>query len=64
MLAMLWLQRGNSQEANKWGEMAWRLLDNLGHLSNIEKKSGFKLERMLGNIGRLGGSGEGKKWRK
>jgi hypothetical protein len=63
MLAMLWLQKGNSHEANRWGKMAWGLLDDLGHLGTTEKKLGFKLERMLGSIGRLGGKGEGKKWR-
>jgi len=64
MLAMLWLQKGNVQEAEKWGKIAWELLDDRGHLGITEKKMGFKLERMLGSIGRLGGNGEGKKWKK
>lgn len=66
MLAMLYLSKGDRKTAEKYGEMAWRLLENLGFLGEGEKKEGFGLERLLEGIGGLGGDGResGRGWRR
>ena len=62
MLAMLYMETGETQKAEVYGKKAWQLLADLGFLGVGEEQPGFTLERLLGNIGGLGG--DGGKWRR
>lgn len=62
MLAMLYLEKSERANADKYGRMAWELLGKLGYLGVGGEMGEFSLEVLLGNIGGLGGKGEG--WRK
>ncbi|KAH7066402.1 hypothetical protein BKA63DRAFT_585461 [Paraphoma chrysanthemicola] len=66
MLAMLYLEHGDRKSAEKYGRLAWGLLGDLGFLGVGEEKDRqkFTLERLLGNMGKLGGDGSGGKWKK
>ncbi|KAH7092412.1 hypothetical protein FB567DRAFT_614340 [Paraphoma chrysanthemicola] len=66
MLAMLYLEHGDRKSAEKYGKLAWGLLGDLGFLGVGEEKDRqtFTLERLLGNMGKLGGDGSGGKWKK
>lgn len=57
MLAMLYNSRGDTKKAEEYGRMAWDLLADLGFLGVGEEMPRFTLERLLGNIGGLGGEG-------
>ncbi|OAL45774.1 SET domain-containing protein [Pyrenochaeta sp. DS3sAY3a] len=62
MLAMLWLEKGDREKAEMYGEMTKRLLGDLGFLGVGEEREAWSLETLLGNMGAMGG--EGKPWRK
>jgi hypothetical protein len=63
MLAMLWLEKGDRGKAHKYGKMAWRLLGDLGYLGVGEEVPRFSLDKLLKNIGGMGGDGKGKMWK-
>jgi len=58
MLAMLWLEKGDKEKAEAYGEKTHRLLSNLGFLGIGEDREAWKLETLLKNIGGLGGMGQ------
>jgi hypothetical protein len=58
MLAMLWLEKGEREKAEVYGEMTYRLLSDLGFLGIGEDREAWKLETLLKNIGGLGGMGQ------
>ena len=62
MLAMLWLEKGDREKAEVYGEKTHRLLADLGFLGIGEERETWKLETLLKNIGGLGGMGQG--WKK
>lgn len=62
MLAMLYLEKGDRKTAEKYGRKAWGLLADLGFLGVGEEQPKFTLDRLLGNIGGMGG--DGMKWRR
>jgi len=64
MLAMLYMETGETQKAEEYGKKAWQLLADLGFLGVGEEQPRFTLERLLGNIGGLGGDGDAGKWRR
>jgi hypothetical protein len=62
MLAMLYLEMGDREEAEMWGRRAWGLLGRLGYLGvseDGEDMDGYTLEVLLEGIGGLGGDGGG-----
>jgi hypothetical protein len=62
MLAMLYLEKGDRDEAEKWGRLAWDMLVDMGHV-NVDMRDKFELDTLLENIGGLGGDGKGKEWK-
>lgn len=64
MLAMLYMEKGDRKKATEYGEKAWQLLADLGFLGVGVEQPRFSLERLLGNIGGMGGDGQGSKWRR
>ncbi|KAI4650673.1 hypothetical protein J4E93_003030 [Alternaria ventricosa] len=58
MLAMLWLEKGDGEKAEAYGEKTHRLLSDLGFLGIGEEREAWKLETLLKNIGGLGGMGQ------
>ncbi|KAI4683717.1 uncharacterized protein J4E88_004894 [Alternaria novae-zelandiae] len=58
MLAMLWLEKGDKEKAEAYGEKTHRLLSDLGFLGIGEDREAWKLETLLKNIGGLGGIGQ------
>jgi hypothetical protein len=58
MLAMLWLEKGDREKAEAYGEKTHRLLSDLGFLGIGEYREAWKLETLLKNIGGLGGMGQ------
>ncbi|KAI4622784.1 uncharacterized protein J4E87_005877 [Alternaria ethzedia] len=58
MLAMLWLEKGDKEKAEAYGEKTHRLLSDLGFLGIGEDREAWKLETLLKNIGGLGGMGQ------
>ncbi|KAF1830291.1 SET domain-containing protein [Decorospora gaudefroyi] len=57
MLAMLWLEKGDRETAEKYGKMTHRLLADLGFLGVGEERESWRLEQVLESIGGLGGKG-------
>jgi Tfp pilus assembly protein PilF len=64
MLAMLYLEAGERENAERYGRLAWQLLADLGFLGVGEERPVFSLEKLLGNMGRLGGEGKAGLWKR
>jgi hypothetical protein len=62
MLAMLWLEKGDHDKAEMYGEMTRQLLADLGYLGIGKEKETWSLDMLLKSIGGLGGMG--KEWKK
>jgi tetratricopeptide (TPR) repeat protein len=50
MLAMLWIEMGDTGEADIWGRRAWSLLRELKYVSGE-----YRLGKVMAGIGELGG---------